>query len=388
MRKLEGGQTICPHCGFDNGKRHNSKKYLPEGTVLKGRYLIGKKAKRDTVGVTYPALDMLFDVRVSVKEFLPYDFCRRDETTAQVIPCIINPDLSEKPFEKGLECFLSECRELGRLSSPSFLHIRDFFRENGTVYCVRDHIDAPTLNNELRLCGGQMPWERVVGLFLPFIAEIGKLHKNHFLLRDIRPEYFQVIPENNGESERLIFTDCGGYTRSFLEENRKGPHYIQPPYFPIEHYSSKIQQGPYTDVYLVCAVMYTLITGKKPPCAPDRWLYLDHADYSTGSLNTFASFGVRTPANIENAIRHGLALRPEDRPQSMGRLWDELSGNRAPQITEPPDMIEPEYSFTAEKPKDMNLRKKGLDKGWVILIVLWLVVLTAIMLLLLLRVRL
>ena len=136
--------------------------------------------------------------------------------------------------------------------------------------------------------------------------------------------------------------------------------------------------------------MYTLITGKKPPCAPDRWLYLDHGDYSAGNLNTFASFGAVVPAYVENSIRHGMALRPEDRTQSMEKLWDELSGKSAPQIIETTQMAEPGRSFAAEKPKrkDVNVRKKGVDKGWIFLILLWLIVLTAIMLLLLLRVRL
>ena len=43
-------------------------------------------------------------------------------------------------------------------------------------------------------------------------------------------------------------------------------------YSPLEQYSQKSQQGPYTDVYALCATMYHAITGVLPPASIERAL--------------------------------------------------------------------------------------------------------------------
>ena len=80
-------------------------------------------------------------------------------------------------------------------------------------------------------------------------------------------------------------------------------------YAPEEQYRSRGDQGPWTDVYALCATMYRCITGEIPPNALDR-LYQDE-------LKPISSFGETCPKYIEKAITKGLNVRKDGRYQSI-----------------------------------------------------------------------
>ena len=87
-------------------------------------------------------------------------------------------------------------------------------------------------------------------------------------------------------------------------------------YAPEEQYRSRGDQGPWTDVYALCATMYRCITGEIPPNALDR-LYQDE-------LKPISSFGETCPKYIEKAITKGLNVRKDGRYQSMEELYESL----------------------------------------------------------------
>ena len=62
--------TVCPHCGFNE---NSERPYLavPIGTILDGRYLIGKVLGVGGFGITYLGYDLTLDYKVAVKEYMP-----------------------------------------------------------------------------------------------------------------------------------------------------------------------------------------------------------------------------------------------------------------------------------------------------------------------------
>ena len=75
----------CPYCGWDGADQ--AKKYplaLRPGSILNGRYIVGRVLGQGGFGVTYLALDDQTKARVAIKEYLPTDFAGRRAGTYEV----------------------------------------------------------------------------------------------------------------------------------------------------------------------------------------------------------------------------------------------------------------------------------------------------------------
>ena len=64
--------TVCPSCGY-NASAQTGKfpMALPPGTVLNGRYILGKVLGQGGFGITYIAQDHKTGSLVAVKEYFP-----------------------------------------------------------------------------------------------------------------------------------------------------------------------------------------------------------------------------------------------------------------------------------------------------------------------------
>ena len=94
---------------------------------------------------------------------------------------------------------------------------------------------------------------------------------------------------------------------------------LKPGFAPVEQYAEEggLVQGPWTDVYGFAAMMYSAITGKPPQASASR------------ALNDHMVPLRRSPPpgfdpEFLRGIDAGLAVRPEDRPQSIAAFRDAL----------------------------------------------------------------
>ena len=86
MKQL-GDSPVCRHCGWDNSKPHQAEPYhLTPGTLLAGRYLVGKALGEGGFGITYIGLHTTLSKRVAIKEFYPAGAANR---TSQISEDII-----------------------------------------------------------------------------------------------------------------------------------------------------------------------------------------------------------------------------------------------------------------------------------------------------------
>lgn len=330
MSPMEPGQHICPVCGHDNSIRQNTENTLPEGTILAGKYLVGRKLGQGGFGITYLGFDLALTVKVAIKEYFPAGVGMRAADSIRVAP--VSSLQEQDGFQKGCQEFQTEARTLAQFNSPNIIHVRDYFRENGTAYIVMDFVEGNSLTKEVMLCGGRMPWERVLDLFKPLILELEKLHEEHLIHRDIKPDNIYLTKDKKGRQERLILLDFGSARRFVSEQITKTySALVTPGYAPMEQYSQKSRQGPYTDVYSLCATMYALITGQIPASATDVMMGID-------SLRSIRSMGIEIPDGIEKAILHGLEMKSENRPQTMDELYDELTNTVGSQVQVQPQI--------------------------------------------------
>ena len=320
MRRLASGRTVCPICGRDNARHSNPEDTLPEGSVLNGKYLVGRVLGRGGFGVTYLGFDLNLQIRVAVKEYFPSGASYRAMGTYDVISLANAENISA--FARGCNVFMDEAQTLARFNSPYIVHVREFFRQHGSAYIIMDYVDGVTLTAEILKSGGKMPVERVLTLMKPLIQQLGKLHEKNIIHRDIKPDNIMIVTEETGE-EHLVLLDFGA-ARSFISEKVTKTYttIVTPSFAPLEQYSEKSRQGPYTDVYALCATMYYLLTGQVPTAVSDQ--------INGVPIKSFREYNVVIPARVEKAIMHGLVLKSENRTQTMYQLSEELLKDNKP----------------------------------------------------------
>ena len=71
---------ICEKCGFDGAKnRETYPLALPLGSILYGRYIVGRVLGQGGFGITYLAQDYQTKGLVAIKEFFPDSMATRTE---------------------------------------------------------------------------------------------------------------------------------------------------------------------------------------------------------------------------------------------------------------------------------------------------------------------
>ena len=338
MSRLEPDDPVCPVCGHDNSIRENNSSALPEGTILAGKYLVGRVLGQGGFGITYLGFSTALNMRVAIKEYFPTTIAMRSGNSRRAgeVTSFKDPE----GFRKGREEFQAEAMTLARFNSRHIVHVRDYFMENGTGYIVMDYVEGLSLTDLVKESGGSLPWDRVVELFKPLMLELNSLHEEHLIHRDIKPDNIRLTAEKDG-SEHLVLLDFGS-ARSFVsaEITQTYTAMITPGYSPYEQYSRHSRQGPYTDIYSLCATMYALITGTVPP---------DSAARNIGDvvIRSFEEMGVEVPEQVSRAIMHGLSIRREDRPQTMVELYAEITGK--PPVTKAQEPVPAKENIPSEK---------------------------------------
>lgn len=311
MREMKEPGGICEFCGFNVETFELPRHHMRPFTILAGKYLIGNAIGEGGFGITYLGMDLNLEVRVAIKEYYPQGFAVRDSRTNDSTVWSYS-ESTQTFFEEGREKFINEAKTIAKFRElPEIVGVTDFFRENQTAYIVMEYLDGQTLKQYLRANGGKIPAENVVRMMRPLIASLGKLHSQNLIHRDISPDNIMLM--KNGSIKIL---DFGGAREFASQDGRSMSVLVKHGYAPEEQYRSRGDQGPWTDVYALCATMYRCITGEIPPNALDR-LYQDE-------LKPISSFGETCPKYIEKAITKGLNVRKDGRYQSMEELYESL----------------------------------------------------------------
>ena len=311
MRERRNPDGVCEFCGFDVRTFELPRHHMRPFTILAGKYLIGKAIGEGGFGITYLGMDLNLEVRVAIKEYYPQGFAVRDSRTNDSTVWSYS-ESTQTFFEEGCEKFINEAKTIAKFRElPEIVGVTDFFRENQTAYIVMEYLDGQTLKQYLKANGGKIPAENVVRMMRPLIASLGKLHSQNLIHRDISPDNIMLM--KNGSIKIL---DFGGAREFASQDGRSMSVLVKHGYAPEEQYRSRGDQGPWTDVYALCATMYRCITGEIPPNALDR-LYQDE-------LKPISSFGETCPKYIEKAITKGLNVRKDGRYQSMEELYEAL----------------------------------------------------------------
>ncbi len=328
-----GADGRCTVCGSRNSDLRFDASQLVPGTRLKERYVAGAAMDSDAEGVRYIGYDMEEKYKVTIKEYFPRELSVRDEYDMSIS--------SRRGHEAAFKALMSDFEELyGALrelpNMASVIPVTDVFRENASVYAVSKYTGAITFEEAIAGTGGELSWSQVKKLFMPVLEDISALHMRGIIHRGISPETLLVEP--SGAISVSGFSIVSARTNQSATGALLYSGYSAP-----EQYTADGFQGPWTDVYSLCAVIYRALTGTRPPEADERKIQ--------DNLVPAAELNPNVPQNVSEAVFEGMLLYPKSRLQSVDELISRLlsEGGSHTAVFVAPDKNRPASGKTAEK---------------------------------------
>lgn len=310
MEEIPQAGRQCPHCGYDNarGPQMQPKNALPCGTVLLGRYEIGKVLGQGGFGITYIAFDRAVSLKVCIKEYFPSGAAMRNASQGNTVHWSGGENAAL--LMRGRERFIREARKAATLRNlNAVVKVWDVFFEHETAYIVMDYAEGVTLKEYIDDGERLLSEERCIELLSPVMRDLHKAHTCGIVHRDISPDNLMLRPDNT-----IVLLDMDGAKDLSFGSTKSSFAVAKQGFSPLEQYSKTAVFGAWTDIYAMCATIVYCVSGKTPPSPMERM---------NGEIIDLSDFS----HPVAEVLEKGLAIRAEDRLQNMNEFCNML--NRA-----------------------------------------------------------
>ncbi|WP_169976690.1 tetratricopeptide repeat protein [Tautonia rosea] len=293
------------------------------------RYTVRQWHNRGGLGVVYRAHDHELDREVALKQI-------RDRYADR--------ETSRKRFER-------EARITGRLQHPGIVPVYSLGRDElGRPYYAMRFIEGKSLKealaDEYEKPGGRRdPSDRplrlreLLGRFLSACDAIAYAHSRGVIHRDLKPANIMLGPFGEtlvvdwGLAKRMTteedLEDSDGTVTTPLvdqafDETETGEILGTPAYMSPEQATGQPHQiVPASDIYGLGATLYSLLTGRAPVEAASAMEAIERI--GQGRIPSPRSIDPTVPKALDAICRKAMALRVEDRYESVEALTDELN---------------------------------------------------------------
>lgn len=311
MQNIEMDTQICPCCGFDQRDYVQPPHALKTGTILCGRYLVGRVLGQGGFGITYVGYDLKLEILVAVKEYYSAWFASRDGSRSNELSWHFT-DTQRQNWQAGVGHFLTEAKKMAKLDGVAgMVRVRDSFERNQTAYIVMDYVQGTPLRQYF-MQHGKQNCRQAVKMLLPIMQSLEIMHAKGLIHRDISPDNLMI--QKDGRETKVLLLDFGASMDMRRLSEETVPLVVKKGYSAPEQYMQSERPGSFTDVYAMAAVLYFCITGKEVPEAVGRVMDTDEL-FMKEVKNK----------KVRDILTRALAVKPEDRIQSMGEFSRELS---------------------------------------------------------------
>lgn len=256
--------------------------------------------------VVYKAWDHQLERPVTIHEFMPRALTVRSDN----MQLVLRSKQDSQAFNHGLNRFVQSARQLAQFNHPNLLQVLSFWTQNETAYAATTYSSGMTLA-ELHQQQPEIFNDAWIRRMLPMLCSaLATLHDEGFIHRDLSLRSIQI--QDNG-APLLLNAGAPRRVNSDSSETIKTP--LNPGFAPLEQYADDLenQLGPWTDIYALGAILYTLITGTCPPASVTRTIQ-----------DPCVKLAKNRPEGYSHSLLHAvdcaLALKPEDRPQSIAEF--------------------------------------------------------------------
>jgi serine/threonine protein kinase len=288
---------------------------LPVGTRL-AEFEIRRVLGAGGFGIVYLAWDEALHREVALKEYMPVSLAGRSVGERVTL----RSRTHEEDFALGLQSFVNEARLLARFDQPALVKVFRFWEGNGTAYMAMPLYNGRTLRQlRKQMAPGALDdaWTRA--LIEPLLGALEVMHDAAVYHRDIAPDNILWCDDN-----RPVLLDFGAARLVLADRTQNVTAILKPQFAPIEQYAETqaMRQGPWTDLYALASTCYFMLTGRAPLPATARVMG-DELE----PLARLAPAGC-SPRLLQ-VLDWAMAVRPQDRPQSVAQFRDALAGRIA-----------------------------------------------------------
>lgn len=263
--------------------------------------------------IVYKALDNSLERQVAIKEYFPASLAQRDPGGT------VQPHSREvDTFRTGIVSFMNEGKLLAQFDHPALVRVYRCWEERGTAYLAMRLCSGITLREAVKTGAWKADEFSMHALLAPLCETLSLLHAANCFHRDVAPDNILLA-----DGQAPVLLDFGA-ARKAIEGTQVFTAILKPGYAPIEQYGDgELKQGPWTDIYALAGVMHFALTGEAPPTAISRML----RDSMPRPREKFAG---RLPETWLDAMEKALAVKPENRPQSIAEFvelfrWNEVA---------------------------------------------------------------
>ena len=301
----------------------SSKKQFQPGDIIHGRYKISEEIGSGGFATTYKAQDLSLGIPVALKVYHRSSFAGQKEAT------------KEAKIAAGLY-------DLEGIAAA-----RDFFDEDDTPCIVMEYVKGTSVKDYIHE-HGRIAGDKMLLLVQPLLKSLIKIHEKGILHRDISADNILLT-----EDGKLKLIDFGA---ARFTQKARGEEYtliFKRGFAPIEQCSNAGEQGPWTDVYGICATMYYMVTGIIPDDSVNR--FMDDKLLPLERID-----GTKLNRHAIACITKGLSVRIEDRYPSVALLYADLYRNDISD-TESSPSVHSTIAPAVSDPTETNFTEKLME---------------------------
>lgn len=308
FKELNSADATCS-CGFKESNYQPAAHWLAPGTILEDRYCIGRVLGAGGFGITYVGYDLTLDIKVAIKEFFLSGYNTRNSSVSSEIS--LGSANKQELFEKNRDKFINEARMLAKLNDEGgIVSVQNYFTTNNTAYIIMEFLDGKTLKDYQQELG-KLSLDSTLGIFFPIMSTLEAVHSMNLIHRDISPD--NIVFTQNGKVKLIDF----GAARDYADDEKGLSVVVKHGFAPLEQYRTHGGQGPWTDVYALCATIYSCLTNTIP---------LNAADRACGeALTPACELNGEVSKEISDVLMKGMSVEAADRYQTMGELKEALN---------------------------------------------------------------
>jgi eukaryotic-like serine/threonine-protein kinase len=314
----------CEHCYEDDvavcpNDSKETRRSLPGGPLLQGRYMLEKRLGRGAMGQVYLARDEnLVTRRVAVKT--------------------VRPDiLNDEDMQEGeaIARFEREARTAASIRHPNVVDVTDFGKTpDGVFFLVMEYVEGETLHQLLRR-EGTLSTKRSLMLLRQVVDGVEAAHDAGILHRDLKPANIFIMQKKRKSGSGTTddgFVKVGDFGLAKIVNDAvaeaisaSGPESRgiigTPEYMSPEQMQPGANLDARADVYAIGTIAYHMLGGRPPFTGDLPQLIMQKMMNAPPPLSSLRSD--ITP-EVERAVMHGLERDIELRSPSVPAWLDEF----------------------------------------------------------------